>query len=347
MSQGTLWELELAFRTAAIQRAGEVGLDTLLFLNVDPNIVNDDTFREGLTVQLLEAHGLHPERIVFEITERSAIDRFELFQAAIEHYRSQGYRIAIDDMGAGYSNLNAICHIHPGFIKIDMALIRSINQDSFKQAVVKSFVVLANLTGSKLIAEGIENHGGAAYPAIPWCARRAGISVWKTGLRAHTAERACHGDPALPESCRVPCCMPTTPVSSVKSPNLSAPFSIQDRCVDVRRHLEENRYEGVCVLDGEHIAGMVMRNDLNESLSRQYGYSLYANRPIARILGTAPLVVDSSTPIGSVTELALNRNGLAIYHNIVVTRNGRYAGMVSIIRLLRHAWRLSAATRWN
>jgi methyl-accepting chemotaxis protein len=104
--------------------------------------------------------------------------------------------------------------------------------------------------------------------------------------------------------------------------------------------------EGVCVLDGDRMrAGDA--NDLNESLSRQYGYALYANRPIARIIGSAPLVVDSSTPIGSVTELALNRNGVAIYHNIVVTRNGRYAGMVSIIRLLRHAMEMSAATRWS
>jgi GGDEF domain-containing protein len=217
-----------------------------------------------------------------------------------------------------------------------MALIRGINQDSFKQAVVKSFVVLANLTGSKLIAEGIETmeelrtllslgvHAGQGYllgrPAsVPTQPDAHVMETLRFLNRAGTVLHAYN----------------TRLIGEIAEP--VSPVGIQDRCVDVRRHLDENRYEGVCVLDGDRIAGLVMRNDLNESLSRQYRYALYANRPIARILGTAPLVVDSSTPIGNVTELALNRNGVAIYHNIVVTRNGRYAGMVSIIRLLRHA----------
>lgn len=336
VAQGVLWELELVFRTAAIRRAGEVELDTLLFLNVDPNIVNDDAFREGLTVHLLETHGLQPDRIVFEITERSAIENFELFQAAISHYRSQGYRIAIDDMGAGYSNLNAICHIHPGFIKIDMALIRDINRDSFKQAVVKSFVVLANLTGSKLIAEGIETmeelrtllslgvHAGQGYllgrpAAIPTAPNSQVMDALKFLTRAGTILHAYN----------------TKLIGEIVKP--VPPVRIQDHCVNVRRHLDENQHEGVCVLDGKQIAGLVMRRTLNDCLSQQYGYSLYANRPIARILATVPLVVDSSTPIGTVTELALNRSGESVYDNIIVSRNGRYEGMVSIISLLQHA----------
>lgn len=336
VAQGTLWELELAFRTSAITSAGDVGLDTLLFLNVDPNIVNDDTFREGLTVPLLEAHGLRPDLIVFEITERSAIDKFELFQAAISHYRSQGYRIAIDDMGAGYSNLNAICHIHPGFIKIDMALIRDIHQDSFKQAVVKSFVVLANLTGSKLIAEGIETmeelrtilslgvHAGQGYllgrPApVPTAPDRQVMEALRFLTRAGTVLHA-YNTKLIGEI-----------VEQVP------PVHIADHCVDVRRHLDDNHHEGVCVLDGRQIAGLVMRRTLNDCLSRQYGYALYANRPIARILSAAPLVVDNATPIGTVTELALSRSGESVYDNIIVSRNGRYEGMVSIISLLRHA----------
>ena len=334
--QEALWELELVFRTAAIKRAGETKLEKLLFLNVDPNIFNDNKFRDGLTSHLLAEHGLRPDRIVFEITERSTIDHFELFQAAIEHYRGQGYRIAIDDMGAGYSNLNAICHIHPDYIKIDMALIRDIHLDSFKQAVVKSFVVLANLTGSKLIAEGIECveelrtllslgvHAGQGYllgrPApIPSEPVAQIIETLRFLARAGTVLHAYNTKLIGEISERIP------------------PVQAHDHCLDVRRFMDASSHEGVCVLSNDQIAGLVMRTSLNEHLSRQYGYSLYANRPVSRILQKSPLVVDSSTPIGTVTALALGRVGELIYDNIVVARNGKYDGMVSVISLLRHA----------
>ncbi len=334
-----LWRLELAFRKQAIRRAGEVGLSSLLFLNVDPNVLNDHKFQEGLTRQVVIENGFRADRIVFEITERSAIESFELFQAAIDHYRNQGYRIAIDDMGAGYSNLNAICHIHPGFIKIDMALIRHIHADSFKQAVVKSFVVLANLTGSRLIAEGIETvdelktlvslgvHCGQGYllgrpGTVPVPPEDDVMRLLRFLVRAGTVLHAYN----------------TRLIGEIAEP--VPPVQSKDRCADVRQLLDERHHEGVCVLDGDRISGLVMRNRLNESLSHQYGYSLFAHRPVSKLLSPTPLVVDCATPIGTVTQMALAREGDMVYDNILVTRNERYEGIVSVIRLLGHAMEL-------
>ncbi len=333
---GMLWKLELLFRKKAIRRASETGIEHLLFLNVDPNVIHDPKFQDGLTGQVVKENGLRTEQIVFEITERSAIDHYGNFKSAIDHYKNQGYKIAIDDTGAGYSNLNAICHIHPGFIKIDMELIRDIDSNSFKQAVVKSFVVLANMTGSKLIAEGIETmeeaktlisigvHAGQGYllgrpsptpqPVDPVAAVALRFLI-RAGTVLHAYNTRLVGEigEAVP------------------------PVQSSERCDRVKRMLDEGGHEGACVIEAGRICGLVMRNRLNESLSRQYGYSLYANRPIDRVMSPATLVVDYSTPIGAVTEMALSREGQAVYDNIIVSRHDKYESMVSVISLLQHA----------
>jgi EAL domain-containing protein (putative c-di-GMP-specific phosphodiesterase class I) len=156
-----LWKLEELFRETAITSASALGIKCLLFLNVDPNVVNDPSFTTGFTRQSISDHGLMPEMIVFEFTERSAIENYKSFRSAMYHYIEQGYKTAIDDTGAGYSNMSMITRIKPNFIKIDMELIRGVDADSFKQAIIKSFVWLVNLTNTKLIAEGIETMGEA------------------------------------------------------------------------------------------------------------------------------------------------------------------------------------------
>ncbi len=334
-----LWKLELIFRKKAIAHASEVGVENLLFVNVDPNVIHDPKFEEGLTKHVVYENGLKPGQIVFEITERTAIHQYDLFKEAIEHYKKQGYNIAIDDTGAGYSNLNAISHIHPSYIKIDMELIRDIDTNSFKQAIVKSFVVLSNLTGSKLIAEGVETideaktlisigvHMGQGYlfgrpnrekKAIDKTLKDELMGVVVSGQAMHAYNTRYIGEIA-------------EPIASV---------SHHASCNDVKEKMRNNQWEGLCVVDADRIVGLVMKNKLYERLSRQYGFSLYAKKAIGVMVLKDFLIVDMSTPIGTVTEMALARNEENLYDNVVVTQNGKYFGMVTINRLLRHAMEL-------
>jgi EAL domain-containing protein (putative c-di-GMP-specific phosphodiesterase class I) len=79
-----------------------------IFINVNSGIMKDPHFVSGQTRQWLAERGLHPGQVVLELTERSSIDDFEEAKRMLGHYRSQGYQIAIDDAGAGYSSLQAI-----------------------------------------------------------------------------------------------------------------------------------------------------------------------------------------------------------------------------------------------
>lgn len=130
---GQLYALERLAREKAIQRAKLDTKQQLLFLNISSHIIYDAEFVPGRTLEVLQQHGLGPHNVVFEITERSSMDDFALAKQILKHYRRQGYRIAIDDAGAGYSSLQTIAELHPDFIKADRSLIENIHRDKIKE----------------------------------------------------------------------------------------------------------------------------------------------------------------------------------------------------------------------
>lgn len=157
---GKIWELEQLCRSKILERYHRLCSQTdnqKLFLNVNPVVIHDKEFYAGFTSQYLQQHKLNPDNIVFEITERSAADDMPGFKDTIRHYKTQGYKIAIDDAGSCYSGLNLICDIVPHYLKLDISLIHDIHKDNVKYAMVKSMVDFANLTNIQLIAEGIES----------------------------------------------------------------------------------------------------------------------------------------------------------------------------------------------
>lgn len=150
------WQLEALCRMKAIEKAKNIDKDKFLFLNVDPMIIKDEAFTKGFTKEFLLKNNISPESIIFEITEKTAIDDYKSFRNVLDNYIGQGYKIAIDDTGAGYSGLRTLLETRPHYIKIDIDLISNIDTDLFKQALIKTLVTLSNETNMKLIAEGIE-----------------------------------------------------------------------------------------------------------------------------------------------------------------------------------------------
>ncbi len=149
-----IWELSRLCRRRAIE-----GIPTnlephqFLFLNIDPHDFRDPTFRY-LDVDELGIE--HPDRIVLEITERTAITDYPAFQEYLASFREQGFRFAVDDAGSGYAGLGSIANLEPDFIKLDISLISGIDTNFMKQNLVETMVSFANDHGIKVIAEGVE-----------------------------------------------------------------------------------------------------------------------------------------------------------------------------------------------
>jgi EAL domain-containing protein (putative c-di-GMP-specific phosphodiesterase class I)/GGDEF domain-containing protein len=149
-----IWELSRLCRQRAIEGIPtHLSQDQYLFLNIDPHDFRDPTFRY---LDMEELGIDHPERIVLEITERTAITDYPAFQEYLKVFREQGFRFAVDDAGSGYAGLGSIANLSPDFIKLDISLISGIDTNFMKQNLVETMVNFANDHGIKVIAEGVE-----------------------------------------------------------------------------------------------------------------------------------------------------------------------------------------------
>lgn len=137
--------------------------ELLIFVNIHPNVLLDNNYHAGETLQLLRDLDLAPEQVVFELTEKSAVTDFSLFEKVLDHYRSQGFRIAIDDVGSGYNSLKTLVYLKPEFIKLDKSLIQFIDRNEEQKQLVKLILEYANQSNTKIIAEGIERLEEYAY----------------------------------------------------------------------------------------------------------------------------------------------------------------------------------------
>ena len=153
------WEIEKLCRKRILQTYSQFPDDIKKgkhFKNVDPLVIRDEKIKQSYTRRLLEKRNISKNKIVIEITDRNSIDDWKTFKKTVNHYKDEGYEIAIDDVGSCYSGLNVIAKLNPGYIKIDMELVRGIDKDTVKQALVKGLVETSKHTEFELIAEGIE-----------------------------------------------------------------------------------------------------------------------------------------------------------------------------------------------
>jgi EAL domain-containing protein (putative c-di-GMP-specific phosphodiesterase class I) len=128
----------------------------LIFINIHPHVLLDSNYHSGETLQLLSELGIEPKQVVFELTEKSAVTDFKLFEQVLSNYRSQGFRIAIDDVGSGYNSLKTLIFLKPEFIKLDKSLIQDIDKNLEQQQLVKLIIDYAKQSSTQIIAEGIE-----------------------------------------------------------------------------------------------------------------------------------------------------------------------------------------------
>lgn len=145
-------------RKKALEHAAEwfAKTDSNLFLNVCPDTLLAPDHEVGRTTSLANNFGIDTDHIVLEITEEAAIKNYNIFTRAVDHYKSQGYQIAIDDFGAGYAGLKMLSIIEPDFLKIDRHFIHDIHRNHKKHYLVETLVSICREFNITLIAEGIE-----------------------------------------------------------------------------------------------------------------------------------------------------------------------------------------------
>lgn len=144
---GAMGELGRELRKMAVE--GCPGYN--LFLNIHPT-----EFDEKWLVRPDDAMLVHDQYIYMEITESVPIDHYQFCHSVLHEIRSKGIRLAVDDLGAGYSNLKYIVDLAPEIVKLDRQLIAGMTEGSRLHKLVSSIITLCDAQGAKVVAEGIE-----------------------------------------------------------------------------------------------------------------------------------------------------------------------------------------------
>ncbi len=127
----------------------------MISLNVDASTINHLSVGSQRILNKTKSCGINPNNVILEIIESEARDIDSLMEF-VSYYRRHGFIIALDDVGAGYSNLDRIPQLKPDMLKLDRSLVSDVDRHFHKLEVVKSLVRMANRTGALVLAEGVE-----------------------------------------------------------------------------------------------------------------------------------------------------------------------------------------------
>jgi EAL domain-containing protein (putative c-di-GMP-specific phosphodiesterase class I) len=142
---------ESALKTAAVKR-----INQKVFINFIPTSIYDPEFCLKSTVKWAQQLEFDPKNIVFEVVETESVKDKEHLKNILNYYKEQGFSIALDDVGEGYSSLNMLINLRPNIIKIDRNIIENIDKDELKQSTYKALYNLAKENNIEVLAEGVE-----------------------------------------------------------------------------------------------------------------------------------------------------------------------------------------------
>jgi EAL domain-containing protein (putative c-di-GMP-specific phosphodiesterase class I) len=147
---GLRQQLELACLVAAAG-LGPPPEGRVLFVNASPSTIADPT--------LLDLRDELPQRLVLELTEQEEVEDYDDLRGRLAGWMERGVRLAVDDAGAGYSSLRHVVELSPDYLKLDRELVRGIDEDPNRRALMRAVVAFAREVGTSVIAEGVETRG--------------------------------------------------------------------------------------------------------------------------------------------------------------------------------------------
>ncbi|MBR9882264.1 MAG: GGDEF domain-containing protein [Oceanospirillales bacterium] len=331
-----LHRLELLCRRRSIESFASQSLGGKLFLNVSASLLSTPDYQHGFTIELLQALGIPQEDIVIELSEQHPFDNHGLTRSAVDHYRQMGFRIAIDDLGSGYSGLKLWADLQPDYVKIDMHFVRMIDRDSVKREFVRSICNIGRTLHCNIIAEGIETleelhtlqEMGVRYGQGFLLGRPKEdpvMSIDPLTIR-HGYLQSRGGERGAAES--------DTARALVRSIPAVAP---EDRLLEVSEIFRALPNVGSVpvLVDGEPV-GVIRRGDLLELFSAQYGRALYEQKPVSRLMRENALVVPCETPLERVSQMITEQDEAElIQQELIIVQDGCYLGMASVRDLLK------------
>ncbi len=160
-----LFYLDRACRESSLKMAAVKHIQAKVFINFIPTAIYDPEHCLQSTVKWAKQLEFDPKNIIFEVIESEHVEDLNHLSNILKFYKEQGFMVALDDVGSGYSSLTMITKLKPDIVKIDRAIIDHIDTNHANQAVFKAIVSLAKESNIIVLAEGAERVEEVAYCA--------------------------------------------------------------------------------------------------------------------------------------------------------------------------------------
>jgi diguanylate cyclase (GGDEF)-like protein len=336
---GLSLEIEMLCRQIVLESFAQLKLPGRLFLNVSPSVLTHPSFKNGQTLAHMRMLGIKPDQVTIEITENQPTDDITLMRDALLHYRSMGFRIALDDLGEGFSSLRLWSELHPEYVKIDKHFVKDADSDPLKRQFLKSFQQIADGSGCQIIAEGIETE--AEFMAI----QQLGIALGQGYYIARPA-------PVPP---LVPAPNAALPVRHVPGPapeNLRHPSAYSllvhidpaapgtENSEIFRRFSEDPLLISIPVVKHGRPLGLINRHAFMERFAQPFQRELLGNKPCALFVQEHPLRVEKNTPLQEISQFLTESQNPRSSDDFIITDGGFYIGIGKWFDLLRAITRM-------
>ena len=158
-----LFYLDRACRETSLKTAAVKNIDSKVFINFIPTAIYDPEHCLQSTVKWAKQLEFDPKNIIFEVIESDHVEDLDHLKRILDFYKSEGFMVALDDVGSGYSSLNMIAKLLPNIVKIDRAIIDKIDTNAINQSIFRAIVQIAHENNIIVLAEGIERAEEIAF----------------------------------------------------------------------------------------------------------------------------------------------------------------------------------------
>lgn len=329
-------DIEHLCRRIVLERFQAQALPGKLFLNVSPECLVQNNARLGETLDFIHELGIDPHKVIIELTEYQPTHDYQLLKKAVMHYRSMGFKIAIDDLGEGFSSLRLWSELEPEFVKIDMHFIQGIDKDPIKRQFVRSIQTIASQSGARIVAEGIETKEELKI------IKELGITC---GQGYHIAKPDPYPSKTITEELahfftssakRYPASFDreSNDIRRImKTPQWVTPDTLSS---DVERiFLNNPKLKCIPVIENQKPLGIINRYNMIAQLSRPFQRELYQKRACTVFMDHTPLIIDHQTTIQEASHLIIEADPDHLLNGLIVTENDDYIGIASGPDLMR------------
>lgn len=340
-AEGLSNALEYAAARICMTAFAALGYDAKLAINFSADALYDlgasrDPFR------FLDQYGIDRSRIVVELTEQYPIRDLNLLARIVATLQDRGIQFALDDYGIAHESMSLWVGLRPDYVKIDRSFIHDIAQDPLKFEAVRSMQHFAKASGTRLLAEGIENQTDLSI------VRDMGIDYGQGFLLGRPSQR-----PARAPAQRMRGTIRAMPIAMfpdapkltaaldahgalarmlVAAPALS-PRATNHDVLELFNRMPD--LHAVAVVDGERPVALINHRTFMDRYARPYHPELFGRKSCLQFASTSPVVLEKNTRFEQLAELLAGQDQRYLVDGFIIVENGRYLGLGTGHNLVR------------